>query len=85
MSHFNQWICDEIVEIAAEVGIKPSFPIPKILATRIATTESFGIIPVPKKIVEKLGFKVETPTPDTNTIPLYRDIPVNMLSHLSTQ
>ncbi|KAK7015366.1 hypothetical protein R3P38DRAFT_2437410, partial [Favolaschia claudopus] len=44
---FNNWLSDEIVEIAADVGLLPSFPIPEILATRIATDESFGIIPVP--------------------------------------
>jgi hypothetical protein len=32
-SHFDQWISDEIVELAAEVGIKLSFPIPEVLAT----------------------------------------------------
>jgi hypothetical protein len=48
---------DEIVELAAEVGVLPSFPIPQVLATRIATEESFGIIPVPHAIVEELGFK----------------------------
>jgi hypothetical protein len=84
-SHFDQWIHDEIVELAAEVGIKPSFAIPDMLATRIATTESFGIIPVPKRIVERLGFKVEPSKSSTDVIPLYRNIPVHTLSHLSTR
>jgi len=84
-SHFDQWISDEIVELAAEVGIKPSFPIPDILATRIATTETFGIIPVPKKIVQKLGFTPLLPTTETNAIPSYRGVAINSLSRLSTQ
>ena len=39
------------------MGISPSFPIPKILSTCIVTKESFGIIPLPKKIAEELGFE----------------------------
>jgi len=85
MSHFDQWIRDDIVELAAEVGIKPSFPIPDVLATRVATTEKFGIIPVPKSIVERLGFTPSTPVTDSNIIPLHRGIPVNSLSQLSTR
>jgi hypothetical protein len=75
----------DIVELAAEVGIKPSFPIPDVLATRIATTEKFGIIPVPKGIVEKLGFTSSAPVTDSNIIPLHCGIPVNSLSQLSTR
>jgi hypothetical protein len=47
----------KIVELAADVGISPSCPIPEILSSRIATKESFGIIPVPEKIAEELGFE----------------------------
>jgi hypothetical protein len=43
-------LTDEIVELAQEVGIAPSFPIPNVLATRIKTPESFGIIPIPTSI-----------------------------------
>ena len=39
------------------MGISPSFPIPKILSTCIATKESFGIIPLLKKIAEEIGFE----------------------------
>jgi len=84
-SHFDQWLQDEIVEIAAEVGMKPSFPIPEILATRVATTESFGIIPIPKKIVEKFGFKKKASPSSSSIIPLHRDMPVHTLSRLSTR
>jgi hypothetical protein len=51
--HFATWLCDEIVEIAAELGVLPSFPIPSILATCIETPESFGIIPLPESITSK--------------------------------
>jgi hypothetical protein len=68
-----------------EVGITPSFPIPQILATRIATTESFGIIPVPKTIVDELGFKTSESTTNTTVIPLYWGTPVHLLTWLSTR
>ena len=59
--------------MAAEVGMVPSFPIPHILPTRIATTESFGIIPVPKNIVDELEFRPSaTQITDTRLIPLYK-------------
>jgi hypothetical protein len=45
------------VEKAANAGVQPSFPIPNILPTQIATTESFGIIPVPFNMVQQLGFQ----------------------------
>ena len=45
------------MELAADVGISSSFPIPEILSTCIATKESSGIIPVPEKIPEELGFE----------------------------
>ena len=45
------------MELAADVRISPSFPIPEILSTCIATKEYFGIIPVPEKIAEELGFE----------------------------
>ena len=56
-SGHNTYRSDKIVELAADVGISPSFPIPEILSTCIATKESFEIIPVPEKIAEKLGFE----------------------------
>ena len=45
------------MELAVDVGISPSFLISEILSTCIATKESFGIIPVPEKIAEELGFE----------------------------
>jgi len=46
-SHYDDWACDEIMELASEAGIKPSFKIPNVLAIRIVTDETFGIIDVP--------------------------------------
>ena len=40
-SHFDDWLRDEIVELAAEVGVQPSFPIPDVLATHIVMEETF--------------------------------------------
>ena len=45
------------MELAADAGISASFPIPEILSTWIAIKEYFGIIPVPEKIAEELGFE----------------------------
>ena len=55
--HHETYGSDEVVELAADVGITPSIPIPEILSTCIATKESFGIAPVPEKIAEELGFE----------------------------
>ena len=55
--HHDTYRSDKIVELAADVRISPSFPIPEILSTCIATKEYFEIIPVPEKIAEKLGFE----------------------------
>ncbi|KAJ7752173.1 hypothetical protein DFH07DRAFT_960610 [Mycena maculata] len=45
-NHFDIWLLDEIVETAIQLDVKPTFPEPKLLATRIATSETFGIIPL---------------------------------------
>ena len=52
--HHDAYRSDKIVELATDEGISPSFP---ILSTYIATKKSFGIIPVPEKIAEELGFE----------------------------
>ena len=77
-----------MVELAADVGISPSFPIPEILSTCIATKESFGIIPVPEKIAEELGFeRRKEPVYEVNDKGnlLHRGMPVNTLTRLSTR
>ncbi|KAJ7828090.1 hypothetical protein B0H13DRAFT_2373399 [Mycena leptocephala] len=45
-NHFDIWLLDDIVETAIRLEVKPTFPEPKLLATRIATSETFGIIPI---------------------------------------
>ncbi|KAJ7153309.1 hypothetical protein C8R46DRAFT_1357190 [Mycena filopes] len=85
--HFNLWLSDEIVELAAEVGIRPSFPIPDILATRISTDECFGIIPVPKKMVHDLALNVIDPErvdSSQTAIVYHRGTPAHRLTRLST-
>ncbi|KAJ7800072.1 hypothetical protein B0H13DRAFT_1932798, partial [Mycena leptocephala] len=34
------------------VGVKPSFPLPRVLSTRIATSETIGILPISKSLAE---------------------------------
>ena len=55
--HHDTYRFDIIVELAADVGISPSFPIPENLSICIATMESFGNIPGPENIAEELGFE----------------------------
>jgi len=66
--HHDTYRSDEIVELAADVGISPSFPIPEILSTHIATKESFGIIPILEKIAEELGFERRKEPLDEDTL-----------------
>lgn len=74
---------DEIAELAIELDILPSFPMPPILVTRIATRESSGIIKVPKSLASSYGMcRIETAIQEGT--PYYRDIPVHLLTHLST-
>ena len=61
--HHDTYKSDKIVELAADVGISPSFPIPEILSTCIATKESFGIIPVSEKLLKNLVLKEERNLP----------------------
>ena len=55
--HFDFVKRDEICDLAADVGVTPSFPRPQVLATRIHTEERFDIVPLPKSIVAKHGFR----------------------------
>jgi hypothetical protein len=45
---------DELVEKALLLGIEPSIPTPQLLATCIATSESFGIIPIGSSIAKEV-------------------------------
>lgn len=69
------------MEKAANAGVQPSFPIPNNLPTRIATTESFGIIPVPFNMVQQLGFQPSNNSLLTNTDHVSSQ---NVLTRLST-
>ncbi|KAG6877503.1 hypothetical protein C0992_009828 [Termitomyces sp. T32_za158] len=82
-THYDSWRTDEIVELALALDISPSFPMPTVLGTRIATKECSGIIKVPKALTTAYGMhRVEKPI-DEGT-PRYRDVPVHLLTHLST-
>lgn len=86
--HYDAWKTDEIAELAADVGLSPTFPTPDILATRIATTESFGIIPVPKQILNEVGMRSGDPVTNIDSqaiIPTYRGSSVHILTRLSTK
>jgi hypothetical protein len=61
-THFDDCIHDEIVELAAEAGVTPSFSIPDILATYIVTNETFGIIAIPDTLVTSFGMKAMPPS-----------------------
>ncbi|KAJ7474233.1 hypothetical protein FB451DRAFT_1398222 [Mycena latifolia] len=52
--HYAIWTRDEIVELAIAVNTKPSFPLPRVLSTRIATSETIGILPISKSLAENL-------------------------------
>lgn len=71
---------DEIVELALEIGTTPSFPMPATLATRIATSESFGIIPIP---TSKCSIRT-IDVPIVQGVPHFCNTPVHLLQHLST-
>ena len=83
-THFDDWTRDEIVELAAEAGVTPSFPIPDILATRIVTNETFGIIAIPDTLVTSFGMKAMPPS-DSPVTPLVKDTPVHLLTRLATR
>jgi hypothetical protein len=83
-NHYDDWKRDEIVELAAEAGIMPSFPIPDILATRVVTDETFGIIAIPDSLIAKYHLQqsavAEIPTPH-----LIDNIPAHLTTKLSTK
>jgi len=77
------WLSDEIVEITSVLDVKPSFTIPHLLATRIATSETFGIVPIDTALAADLEI-VTLPPLKVEGIPHHRDLPVNTLCWLST-
>ncbi|KAJ3831207.1 hypothetical protein F5878DRAFT_667802 [Lentinula raphanica] len=55
-----------------------------MLATRIATSESFGIIPIPSALADK--YQINTlPARRITSLPHHRDTPVHLLTRLSTK
>lgn len=75
---------DEIVELAIAAGTKPSFPPPRVLSTRIATSETIGILPLSTSLAETL--KITTlPRPRITGVPHHRDVPVHIMTRLSTK
>jgi len=83
-THFDDWTRDDIVELAAEAGVPPSFPIPDILATRVVTNETFGIIAIPDTLVTRYGMK-SMPNSESHVTPQVKDTPVHLLTQLTTR
>jgi hypothetical protein len=75
---------DEIVELAIQVASKPSFPLPRVLSTRIATSETIGILPIGKSLAESYNMTT-LPQPNIIGVPHHRDTPVHILTRLSTK
>ncbi|THU77623.1 hypothetical protein K435DRAFT_846105 [Dendrothele bispora CBS 962.96] len=82
-NHFENWTLDEIMELAAEVNVVTSFPQPNLLATRIETSEVFGIIPIPEQTTKQYDIRTAT-RPVIQPIIYYRDTPAHLRIHLST-
>ncbi|KAF5366509.1 hypothetical protein D9757_012171 [Collybiopsis confluens] len=83
-NHFDIWLLDEITEHAIYLNILPSFRIPRMLATRIATSESFGIIPIPAALAKEYHI-TSLPARRLEGLPHHRDTPVHLLTRLSTR
>ncbi|KAJ6557976.1 hypothetical protein B0H19DRAFT_1291330 [Mycena capillaripes] len=66
------------------VGVKPSFPLPRVLSTRIATSETIRILPISKSLANNLNITT-LPRPRIVGVPHHRDTPVNLLTRLSTR
>lgn len=76
------WLSDEIVEISTLLDVKPSFQLPCLLATHIATEETFGILPLNATLADSVGIATLPPVRVTG-VPYHHDIPVNTLFWLS--
>ncbi|KAF8223640.1 hypothetical protein L208DRAFT_529934 [Tricholoma matsutake] len=72
---------DRITELATKTGTTPSFPAPNVLQTWIATAETFGIVPLSSQLAEKYNITI---LPITG-MPYHWDLPVEMLTRLSTK
>ncbi|KAJ7227290.1 hypothetical protein GGX14DRAFT_555855 [Mycena pura] len=83
-NHFDIWLLDEIVETSIKLEVKPSFPEPKLLATRIATSETFGIIPITPQIAQDHEITI-LPAPNTLLASHHTEIPTFPLTQMSTK
>lgn len=83
-NHFDIWLLDEIVETAIKLDVKPTFPEPKLLTTRIATSETFGIIPITARLANDYNIII-LPTPNILSAPHHEDTPRFSLTQLSTK
>ncbi|KAJ3836764.1 hypothetical protein F5878DRAFT_247355 [Lentinula raphanica] len=81
---YDPWMPDEIYELTVDLGIQPSFPLPTVLTTRIATTETFGILPLSSQLAEQYNITALPPR-RLEGIPHHHDMPVHTLTHLSTK
>ncbi|KAJ7195718.1 hypothetical protein B0H12DRAFT_1169101 [Mycena haematopus] len=84
LGHFDIWLSDDLVEKALNLGIEPSIPIPRLLATRIATSESFGIIPVAATIAKEAAI-IQLPPLNLHTVPHHNDVLLHALTRLCTK
>ena len=82
--HHAMWIRHEIVELAIAVASKPSFTLPQVLSTRIATSETIGILPISTSLAETLNITT-LPCPRISGLPHHRDLPVHTMTRLSTK
>jgi hypothetical protein len=75
---------DELVEKALHPGIEPSIPIPRLLATRVATSESFGIIPLASTIANEVAIP-QLPSLNHHAVSHHDDSPSHALARLFTK
>nr|GAT42352.1 predicted protein [Mycena chlorophos] len=81
--HFDIALIDEICEVTADIGVQPSFPPPPVFATRIATSETFGIRPIALALAKKYNITT-LPARRIEGLPHHHDIPVHTLTRLFT-
>ncbi|KAJ7914555.1 hypothetical protein B0H13DRAFT_2270697 [Mycena leptocephala] len=79
--HYDLWVRDEIVELAEAVGLKPSFPMPRVLLTRIATSETIGILPISTSLAADLNITT-LPRPRIADIESPLNQPTNIYRYL---
>ncbi|KAF8182499.1 hypothetical protein K438DRAFT_2166403 [Mycena galopus ATCC 62051] len=84
LRHFDIWTLDDLVEKSLLLGVEPSIPTPRLLATRIATSESFGIIPIASSITEEVSIP-QLPALNLHAVPHHNDALSHSPTHLSTR